>query len=243
MELFKEETGSAFCVYLTIYYGTLLPRRYIGSSRIEKIMKGYNGSIKSKKWSKIFSIEQRNNKHLFKTRVLSVHKTRIEATKQELFIQKKYDVVKNEKYINESFASPNGFFGRDVSGKNNPMYSKSHPNKNKKINSGNAGEKNPMYGLKGPDHPAYGYVRSDETNRKTSESLKGKSKTEQHKINIRKSRQTESYKRKIYRPIIVGGVYYESIKAALENSGKTHYFIHSRLKDKNNKEVYYSDGN
>ncbi len=239
----KLEPEHVFCVYLTIYYGDLLPKRYIGSSHLDKITNGYNGSVKSKKWSKLFLKEQRNNKHLFKTRIISLHKSREEATKRELFIQKKYDVVNSKNYFNESYAVPNGFFGRDVSGKNNPMYGKPHPNRNKKINSGLPGKKNPMYGLKGAEHPAYGYVRSEETNRKTSESLKGKPKSEQHKINLKKSRETESYKKKVYRPIFVCGIYYESIKSALENSGKTHYFIHSRLRSNNSTEVYYADGN
>ena len=233
-----------YCVYLTIYKGDLLPRRYIGSSKVPKVVEsGYNGSVKSKKWKLIFDKEQKENKHLFKTRILSSHSTRKEATIEELRVQKKYDVVKSSNFMNESFATPNGFFGRNVLGKNNPMYGKEHPNKGKKIDSGHPGDKNPMYGLKGEKHPAFGYKRSEETNRKTSEALKGNPKTEEHKRNLKKSRQTESYKRKVYRPIYVCGVYYESIKCAIETSGKTHCFIHTRLKNPDNKEVYYADGN
>lgn len=113
-----------FVVYLTKYSGsTKLPKWYIGSSFKEKILnKRYNGSVYSKKWKLIYNKEQKENKHLFKTRILSYHLTRKEALKEELRIQKMHIVVKNDNYFNEAYACVNGFFGRDVSGKNNPMY-------------------------------------------------------------------------------------------------------------------------
>lgn len=114
-----------YCVYLTLYFGNMLPRRYIGSCKLEKIKNGYNGSVSSKKYKKIYEEEQRNNKHLFKTRVLSVHETGVEAREKELDLHINYDVVLSEKYFNESLAQPKGFFGRGVSGENNPMYGRS----------------------------------------------------------------------------------------------------------------------
>jgi hypothetical protein len=234
---------SKYCTYLTIYYGSLLPRRYVGSSSVDKVNNGYNGSVKSKKWAKIFIDEQKRNKHLFKTRILSFHETRKDAIEYELELHKKYNVTLDETFMNQSLAAPNGFFGRNVSGENNPMFGKIHPNRGKQINSGHHGEKNPMYGLRGAAHPAYGYKRSEDTNKKTAESLRGIPKTDEHKLNLKKSRQRDSYKQKVYRPIYVCGVFYESIKSAIENSGKTHYFIHTKLKQQENKEVYYADGN
>ena len=109
-------------VYLTMYSGELLPRWYIGSSYENKILNGYNGSVSSKKWGDIYSSEQKENKHLFKTRILSYHDTKIEALEEELRLQKMLNVVRNVSYINESYAQPNGFFGRDVSGELNPNY-------------------------------------------------------------------------------------------------------------------------
>lgn len=114
-----------FCTYLTIYYGKLLPKRYIGSTSLEKIQKGYHGSVTSEEYKDIWEQELRDNPKLFKTKVLTLHDNREEATQKELEIQKKYDVVLNENYVNKSFAQPNGFFGRDVSGEKNPMYGKS----------------------------------------------------------------------------------------------------------------------
>jgi len=111
-------------VYITHYTGNKLPPFYIGSSSERKVINGYNGSVKSKKYKKIYDYEQKENKHLFKTKILSYHKTTEDALEEELRLQKKHLVVKNNKYFNESYAQPNGFFGRDVSGKLNPMYGK-----------------------------------------------------------------------------------------------------------------------
>ena len=47
-----------YCVYFTVYFGNKLPKRYIGSTKVDRIMQGYNGSIKSKKYKNIFLSEQ-----------------------------------------------------------------------------------------------------------------------------------------------------------------------------------------
>jgi len=65
-----------YIVYITKYKGNLLPPFYIGSSYEEKILNGYNGSIRSKKYKEIYKKEQKENKHLFITRILSYHETR-----------------------------------------------------------------------------------------------------------------------------------------------------------------------
>ena len=57
-------------------------------------------------------------------KILSKHTTRKKATLAELDYQKQHDAVKSVEYVNKSFAQPNGFFGMDVSGSNNPMYGK-----------------------------------------------------------------------------------------------------------------------
>lgn len=122
-----------YCVYLTFYKGNKLPKWYIGSSNENKILKGYNGSIKSKKWKEIYNLEQKENKHLFKTRILSKHDTREEALKEELRLQKKHFVVKNKKYFNESYASINGYFGREMKGEAHPQFGKPGHSKGKKL--------------------------------------------------------------------------------------------------------------
>ena len=110
-----------FCVYLTMYKGELLPKWYIGSSSVKKIKNNYNGSVSSHKWRNIYYEEQKENKHLFKTRILSTHETRKQALEEELRVQKLHSVRDNNKYFNESYAKVNGYFGRDVSGENNVM--------------------------------------------------------------------------------------------------------------------------
>lgn len=117
---------SIYVTYLTFYSGNLLPPFYIGSSSENKILSNYHGSVESKKYKKIWNNELKNNPKLFKTIIITRHTTREAATKKELSFQIKLGVVKSSMYVNLALARPNGFFGRDVSGKNNPMY---NPNK------------------------------------------------------------------------------------------------------------------
>ena len=120
-----------YVVYLTRYSGDKLPPWYIGSSNEEKVLNDYNGSVCSKKWKNIYYKELEENKLLFKTRILSYHLTREESLKEELRLQQMHSVTTSEKYFNESYASPNGFFGRDISGELNPFYGKTHISESK----------------------------------------------------------------------------------------------------------------
>jgi hypothetical protein len=111
-----------YCVYITEYFGDKLPSKYIGSSSIERVKSGYRGSVSSKKWKDIWKKELCESPNLFSTTIISIHDTREEALSQELKLQRLFDVVKSSEWINESFTSVEGFFGRDVSGENNPMF-------------------------------------------------------------------------------------------------------------------------
>jgi hypothetical protein len=111
-----------YCTYLTSYSGNKLPQFYIGSSSTKRIEEGYHGTVTSKKYKTIWNQEIFNNPQLFKTKIISTHNTRDEALSKEKDLQVKLNVVKSPMYINESLAQINGFFGRDVSGKNNPNY-------------------------------------------------------------------------------------------------------------------------
>lgn len=156
-----------FVVYLTMYKGDKLPRWYIGSSSEDKILDGYNGSVQSMKYKEKYCLEQRINKHLFKTRILSFHEDRKEALAEELRVQKLHNVVKNEKYMNMSYATINGFFGMPMKGVN-------------------VGEKNGMFGKKkspesianqiknmsGEKHILFGKHRDDNVKNKISDTLK-----------------------------------------------------------------------
>ncbi len=121
-----------YCVYLTEYKGDKLPQFYIGSSSIEKVQNGYNGSVSSKKYGKIYKQEQKENKHLFETLILRSCINRKFALKAENYIQKQYNVVKSELFMNQSFARGNGFHGMDNSGATNSFYGKHHSSEAKK---------------------------------------------------------------------------------------------------------------
>lgn len=114
-----------YVVYLTYYKGTKLPPWYIGSSSEKKILNDYTGSVCSKKWKEIYYKELKENRSLFKTRILSYHKTRESAVIEENRLQLKHNVVKSNKYFNETYAI-DGCFTRDKTGELNPMFGKGH---------------------------------------------------------------------------------------------------------------------
>jgi hypothetical protein len=120
------DSNFIYCVYLTTYRGNKLPPFYIGSSSIDRITKGYHGSVLSKKYSDIWKTELRINPHLFKTQIISKHTNRKEALAKENYIQKTLNVIKSPLYINQAIAQINGYAGHDVSGVCNPMYGQGH---------------------------------------------------------------------------------------------------------------------
>ena len=101
-----------YVVYLTEYLGDKLPRFYIGSSTKERVLNGYNGSIKSKKYKDIYKEEQSNNKHLFKTEILYECYDREVAIE----IEQKYQILSNciyrDDYMNLALAG--GKFGLNL---------------------------------------------------------------------------------------------------------------------------------
>jgi hypothetical protein len=130
-----------YVVYLVKYNGEKLPPYYVGSTNLKKLKNGYRGSVISKKYKKIFKEELKENPHLFDYEILSEHKTRKEALNFELDKQIDLDVVKSDEYFNESLASVDGMFGRDVSGELNPMYGKTHTDETRKKQSKKRGNK------------------------------------------------------------------------------------------------------
>ena len=112
-----------YCVYVTTYLGDRLPRFYVGSSSLHKVInEKYRGSVSSKEWKNIWTEELNNNPHLFETSVIGTYDTRQEALQAELDFQIKENVVNSPDWINKSLAQPNGFFGMDVTGANNPKF-------------------------------------------------------------------------------------------------------------------------
>jgi hypothetical protein len=114
-----------FVVYLTIYGGDKFPPYYIGSTSLEKFNGDYYGSVCSKKYGEIFHRELLENPNLFDKIILETTDTREDALIKERDYHVKCDVVKNENFINLSFAV-SGCYGLGLSGDEHPMWGKKH---------------------------------------------------------------------------------------------------------------------
>lgn len=120
-----------YCTYMTTYLGDKMPKFYIGSTSVKKILTGYHGSVSSKKFKNIWKNELRTRPELFTTEIIGSYSTRKAALDAELSLQITLDVVKNRHFINEALACPNGFFGRSVSGEDHPRFNSSHSDETK----------------------------------------------------------------------------------------------------------------
>ena len=111
-----------FCTYLTCYEGDKLPPFYIGSSSVDRVLTGYRGTVTSKRYKAIWKQELRDNPELFDTVIVQRFHTRMEALAHEYELQIRNNVVRSELFINQAVAAPGGFFGRNVSGINHPLF-------------------------------------------------------------------------------------------------------------------------
>ena len=94
-----------YCTYLTIYTGNNLPPFYIGSTSVDKINKGYRGSVASKKYMDIWKQELGLHPDLFKTIILTRHETREDAQDKEIVFHEAFSVARNPLYINMAHAN------------------------------------------------------------------------------------------------------------------------------------------
>jgi hypothetical protein len=94
-----------YCTYLTVYTGNTLPPFYLGSTSIDKINKGYRGSVSSEKYKSIWKQEIASHPDLFKTIILTRHETRQEAMEREVVFQEAFSVARNPLYINMAHAN------------------------------------------------------------------------------------------------------------------------------------------
>jgi hypothetical protein len=163
-----------FCVYITLYLGNIFPPKYsntvitpylyIGSTYVEKVLLiGYNGSVSSTKYKILWEHERLVNPHLFKTYILCFTDTLNEAIKIESDIHILNNVKNNPLYLNMAHASGNFIWANTEDTKEE---------RSKRV----MGEKNPMYGKRGPDNPNYGKPLSEERKRKIGEKAKIHSK-------------------------------------------------------------------
>jgi len=115
MNIYKPFLSDQFCVYHTTYSGELLPPNYIGSSSVDKVLnKNYHGTVTSKRYKSIWLSELKLHPELFSTVIVSYHDTRYNAIHKELQIQRIFNVVKSELFINRAYATKNGCFGMDT---------------------------------------------------------------------------------------------------------------------------------
>jgi hypothetical protein len=84
-----------------------MPMFYIGSSKVTKIINGYHGSVSSKMYKFIWKNELKTSPNLFKTKIISTHKTRQEAYVCEERLQRKLNVVSSDLYLNMTIANGN----------------------------------------------------------------------------------------------------------------------------------------
>lgn len=126
-----------YCVYMTEWLKWTedcgLPRYYVGSSSVKNVMDGYKGSVSSREYKEFWTSTPRED---FKVEILTTHETRDESFEEEYQYQIKHDVVKSPLWFNRSLCVRNGFFGRDVSGENNPMYGKSRVGETRRPGTG-----------------------------------------------------------------------------------------------------------
>ena len=140
-----------YCTYLISYSGNKLPPFYIGSTSVEKINRGYMGTICSKQYRKLWKEELFDNRHLFKIKILSLHDTRDSALFKEEYLQRKLNVVQSPLYVNMAIA--NKHFVNFIS----PMHGRKHTEETRKKIS----------------EKAKGRKYSFETRKKMSENRKG----------------------------------------------------------------------
>lgn len=145
-----------FCVYVTFYSGERLPPFYVGSSSVKRVQNGYHGTVKSKRFGSIWREELKINPSAFDTLIIATFDTRLEATEEELRVQRRLRVVEDQRFINEAYATVNGFYTMEKNGERNPMFGRKHTDETKAILSAQAhtrdmsGERNPMFGKPGP---------------------------------------------------------------------------------------------
>ncbi len=95
---------SIYCTYITFYRGNKLPPFYIGKSTIKNINNGYRGSVSSKEYKSIWISELKDSPNLFKTIILKKFIDKVECSKHEEYLQRKFNVHKNPMYINMNIA-------------------------------------------------------------------------------------------------------------------------------------------
>ena len=118
---------------------------------MDKINKGYRGSVDSKKYKSIWKQELYDHPDLFKTIILTRHETRQEAMEREIVFQEAFSVARNPMYINMAHANGKFFTSGPQSPETKAKMSaaqtgkKQSPEHTAKIAAANTGKKRGPY--------------------------------------------------------------------------------------------------
>lgn len=94
-----------YVTYLIAYRGSLLPPFYIGSTSLDRINRGYKGSVNSVEYRAIWKSEWSENPHLFTMHVIGRYSTREEAYAVENRLIIAVNAVNSSLYINKTSSS------------------------------------------------------------------------------------------------------------------------------------------
>lgn len=153
-------------------------KNYIGKHSTDNLYDGYLGSFSDKSFNPDSRI------------VLGVFNTSEAAILSEIQWQRALQVVSNPEFVNKSYQTSKKF---DTTGiiphnKGKPRTEEEKRKISERTKQalrdrgfGNSGDKNPMYGVRGENHPCFGKECSSETRRKISEANIGKKHSEETK--------------------------------------------------------------
>ncbi len=174
-----------FCTYLTVYKGNKLPPFYIGSTSVDKIHAGYNGSVSSNQYKEVWKSERTKNKNLFKTTIIKEFPTHEEASRHELKLHLALDVMHNPLYANRAIAAKCFYSGAKHSEETKQRMSQSHKGKKKPPRSSEHCRK--------LSEASKNKTTSEETKKKLSKAMTGRIMTDEHKSRLSSSAQNRIY--------------------------------------------------
>lgn len=91
-----------YCVYLTLWRGMF----YIGKTSIDKIEKGYRGSVMSQEFKKIWAHDLKYHPDKFSIKIFKTYESEIEALEAEEKFQKALCVLdKPNIYVNRAISN------------------------------------------------------------------------------------------------------------------------------------------
>lgn len=167
-------------------------RNYIGKHSTDNLYDGYLGSFSDESFNPDSRI------------VLGVFNTSEAAILSEIQWQRALQVVSNPDFVNKSYQTSKKF---DTTGiiphnKGKPRTEEEKRKISERTKQAlrdrgfdNSGDKNPMYGVKGENHPCFGKECSSETRRKISEANIGKKHSEETKRAMSLARMGNQYRK------------------------------------------------